>query len=76
MLVMLPLWYHFTYVHPMLNGCNDNKKSDVRILHLQILRQQNKRQILEFQALNNQKTVALVLQEKKGNLVVMEWCQR
>ena len=50
------------------------KKSDVRILHLQILRQQNKSQVLEFQALNNQKTVALVLQEKKcklgGNRVV------
>ena len=26
MLLMLSLWYHFTYVHPMLNGCNDNKK--------------------------------------------------
>ena len=44
------------------------KKSNVRILHLQILRQQNKSQILEFQALNNQKTVALVLQEKKRKL--------
>ena len=29
MLVMLSLWYHFTYVHPMLNGCNDNKKNQM-----------------------------------------------
>lgn len=39
------------------------KKSDVRILL-----QQNKSQILEFQALNNQNTVALVLQEKKNEI--------